>query len=214
MTPPEHGLVGFNAAIALGLHKRGGWKIVAMATFVAMVPDWDWLACLWGNDAFQTIHRVWGHAIVSCLLTALVVATGDYWLDATGRCGQLLNRLLPNRCRFSNSTDSSQCPGRIIRQQRTWSEYRLWLTAATIIVFTHPIADLLVTGGIDFPPWPVQLLWPFSPQPFTSPILPWGDPGILAVFALGLIVMCCLRKYCRLVAFSVFVALGLYAWWR
>lgn len=202
MTPLEHGLVGFNAAIALGLHNRGGWKIIAMGTFATMVPDWDWLACLWGDNAFQTIHRVWGHAIVSCLLTAILVASADYYLDGAARGGSLLNRCLPKRFRFS---------GMIVREQRYWNEYCLWLAAAIILVFTHPVADLLVTGGVDFPPWPVQLFWPFSSEPFTCPILNWGDPGILMVFGLGLIAMLRFRNYSRIVAFSVFIALGLYA---
>ncbi|MDD3587095.1 MAG: metal-dependent hydrolase [Thermoguttaceae bacterium] len=214
MTPPEHGLVGFSAAIALGLYKRGGWKLVALTTFVAMVPDWDWLACLWGDAAFQTIHRVWGHAIISCLLTAFVVASCDYWLDITGRCGQVLHGVLSKCFRFFGFFGFSGSSGVVIRQQRNWSEYRTWVIAATIIIFTHPIADLLVTGGVDFPPWPVQLFWPFSPQPFTCPILHWGDPGILTIFILGLVAMCCLRKYCRFVAFSVFIVFGLYAWLR
>ena len=48
MTSYEHAMLGIDGALALGLHRRYGWQIVAAAGCVAVLPDWDGLSiCLW-----------------------------------------------------------------------------------------------------------------------------------------------------------------------
>ena len=196
MTPIEHGFVGFYTTIALGLHRRFGWKAVASSAFIAMTPDWDWLACLWGDAAFCEIHRVWGHAIVSCLAVAIVYGLCDYRFDFPGRVARLVSKTAVPR--------------------NTWNrrDGLCWVAIMTTAIATHPIADLLVTGGNGIPPWPVGLLWPFSRVAFTCPVLNWGDPGILAIFGIALAIMTILRRPSRTTALGVFVALAVYAWFR
>ena len=59
MTSPEHTMVGILGAMALGLHKRFGWPVVAFAAVVSNVPDWDGLPMLFDMPSVirTTPHR-------------------------------------------------------------------------------------------------------------------------------------------------------------
>jgi hypothetical protein len=73
MTTPEHKLVGIHVAIALGIHRRWGWKTVALAGLASNIPDWDGVPMMFDMHRFEDGHRVWGHNAMAIVLTSLVV---------------------------------------------------------------------------------------------------------------------------------------------
>jgi len=78
MTTIEHAMLGINGALSVGLHRRWGWQIVALAGVAATSPDWDGIFLL-SNSVFLTEgHRVWGHNILVCVLVGLLLGGGDY----------------------------------------------------------------------------------------------------------------------------------------
>ncbi|MGD9128399.1 MAG: hypothetical protein PVH19_13570 [Planctomycetia bacterium] len=62
MTTIEHAMLGIDGVLAVGLNRRWGWSLCAMAGVVAIVPDWDGLTLLGSASLFDAAHRVWGHA--------------------------------------------------------------------------------------------------------------------------------------------------------
>lgn len=48
MTVYEHAMIGINGALAMGLQRRHGWQIIALAGFAAVLPDLDGLTLLLG----------------------------------------------------------------------------------------------------------------------------------------------------------------------
>ena len=68
-------MVGATAALAIGLHRRGGWQIVAVAAVAAISPDWDGLPFLFSIEWFDRVPRVWGHN-----LWAAALVVGSYFL--------------------------------------------------------------------------------------------------------------------------------------
>ncbi len=84
MTIFEHPMVGINAALAFGLHRRGGWRLVALAGLCAALPDWDGLPLLLGNSWYAEGHRVWGHNLLVGAATAAILATVLYRFDLLG----------------------------------------------------------------------------------------------------------------------------------
>ena len=63
MTVFEHAMLGVTGTLAVGLHRRYGWKIVAAAGAVAVLPDWDGLSILFGAAAYGKVHRAWGRLL-------------------------------------------------------------------------------------------------------------------------------------------------------
>ena len=57
--------------MALGLHKRFGWRIVAFAAVISNVPDMDGLPMLFDMERFESGHRVWGHNFFLIVATSI-----------------------------------------------------------------------------------------------------------------------------------------------
>ena len=74
MTTYEHAMLGVTGTLAVGLHRKYGWEIVALAGFVAVLPDWDGLSLLFGAGTFDRVHRTLGHNLPACILLGVVVA--------------------------------------------------------------------------------------------------------------------------------------------
>ena len=76
MTTYEHAMVGIDGALALGLQRRHGWQIVALAGLAANLPDCDGLTILFGVHAYAEGHRVWAHNLLIAGLLAAIVSDG------------------------------------------------------------------------------------------------------------------------------------------
>jgi membrane-bound metal-dependent hydrolase YbcI (DUF457 family) len=85
MTIYEHAMVGINGALALGLARRHGWQIVALAGFAALVPDFDGLTILLGPQCYAEGHRFWAHNLLVAGLAAAIVSAAAYYTDAFTR---------------------------------------------------------------------------------------------------------------------------------
>ena len=53
-----------------------------------------------------------------------------------------------------------------------------------LAALSHLPADLVYNGSSELAPWPVPLLWPFSPEGWQYPLVPWGDMVTTAVLLL------------------------------
>ena len=72
MTIYEHAMVGIDGALALGLQRRHGWQIVALAGVAAVLPDFDGLTILFGIQWYAEGHRLWGHNLLVTGCAALM----------------------------------------------------------------------------------------------------------------------------------------------
>lgn len=174
MTTFEHALLGINGVLACGLHRRWGWKLVALGGVGAIAPDWDGLPMLIDMARFETGHRVWGHSVPSCLLLGMAVGTVDYRFDLSGR---VLKRLA------SVSAFKPLAVKDRIRTQFQTSEWFLWMLVAALAALSQIPADAVVSGGKGLSDWPLKPLWPFSNWEFVWPMVPWGNLGITFIFA-------------------------------
>lgn len=180
MTTFEHAMIGINSALAIGLQRRHGWKIVALAGVAAVSPDWDGLTMLAGIETFDRAHRVWGHNIFVTLVVGLCLGALDYRFDLTTRAARGVLRFV-----------KGDRPSLTIRaaSQRGTAAALVWLTVGALAALSHLPADLVYSGGYGLPDWEVQLLWPYSRAGFVYPMVPWGDPGVTVVLVAGMFAM-------------------------
>jgi membrane-bound metal-dependent hydrolase YbcI (DUF457 family) len=78
MTLYEHVMLGIDGALAIGLQRRYGWPIVALAGCAAALPDWDALGMLVSFQCYADVHRVWGHNLLVAGVLAVVVSALCY----------------------------------------------------------------------------------------------------------------------------------------
>jgi hypothetical protein len=168
MTIYEHAMVGASLAWAGGLHRRYGWRVVALAAFAAALPDWDGLSILSGGAAYAAAHRAWGHNLfVASLLGGLVAAT-DYAFDWLGKLHRAALRL-----QRQPSVDMPTPTARSLA---------VWVVTGVAASLSHLPIDVLYSGRGGESSWAIQLLWPVSRRPWAYPIVPWGDVGATLLF--------------------------------
>ena len=180
MTIFEHALVGINGTLAGSLQKRHGWQIVALAGVAAVVPDWDGLTIGFSSSLFAQGHRVWGHNLLACMLTGLVLGAADYRFDLVTRAARRLARLLP----LGVSDEQLK-----IRDRFSLRGLATWTVVGTLATFSHLAGDLVVSGTATLADWELPLLWPFSDRGWVFPMVPWGDAGITITFVAGMFAM-------------------------
>ena len=201
MTTIEHAMLGINGALSAGLHRRWGWQIVALAGVAATSPDWDGIFMLSQSNALVERHRVWGHNVLACVLTGLLLGGGDYYFDVITRSGRSFTRLL----RLNVSDDSM-----ITRERFSIGGLAIWAGVAIVAAFSHLPADMVVSGTSELPDWKVQLLWPFSHQGWVFPLVPWGDAGITIVFVIGMFAMARWKSHVRAIASATLLLMVVY----
>lgn len=86
-------MIGIDGALALGLHRRHGWKICAVAGFAAASPDWDGATLMHSAALYDTAHRVWGHNLWACAIAGLAIGLADYRFDFATRAARRLVKL-------------------------------------------------------------------------------------------------------------------------
>lgn len=178
MTTFEHAMLGINGTLAVGLHRRYAWRIVALAGLAAISPDWDGWTILGGMQLFNHAHRAWGHSLVTCIALALVLGGLDYRFDLVGYGERMLCRLL-------------RVPSKALATPAKTSRSRLavWLIVAVVATLSHLAADLVYSGTAELSDWHLQLLWPFSSEGFVFPMVHWGDAGVTIIFVVSMFTM-------------------------
>jgi membrane-bound metal-dependent hydrolase YbcI (DUF457 family) len=198
MTVYEHAMVGINGALAVGLQRRHGWQIVALAGFAALVPDLDGLTILLGLHCYAEGHRVWAHNLLVAGLAAVVVAAVAYGLDVPTRVQRWLARhgVLPGRAGANGPHPSPLPRGEGTGDCRlpkgegiNFPELALWLAVGIAVAYSHLLMDVFFSAGKGQPVWGVPFWWPFSDAAWAYPLAPWGDIGATVIFAAGMFAM-------------------------
>jgi hypothetical protein len=201
VTPLEHALVGIDGALALGLHRRHGWKIAALAGAAAALPDWDGLTLLWSAALYDTSHRVWGHNVFACVLAGIAIGLADYRFDLATRLARRFVRL----ARLDVGEDALT-----LRRQFESRGATVWTLTAVVAGWSHLASDLVVSGSAAYSDWGVQALWPLSDRAWVYPRVRWGDIGITLIFAAGAFAMLWQPRRIQLLAAITLAAVVLY----
>jgi inner membrane protein len=200
MTTYEHMMVGITGSLTAGVHRKYGWSIIFMAGVVAMTPDWDGLTILFSTQAFAEGHRVWGHNVFACI-SGLIMGLLDYRFDYSTR---FANQLLKTRIgrwfqseiyNLSSSNDetineSQKITSLPLRKERTSQGFLIWGCVGFLAIFSHLIADLVVSGTDQLADWKLKLFWPISEEGYVYPLIKWGDPGMTILFVIGMLAAC------------------------
>ena len=175
MTSPEHTMVGILGAMALGLHKRFGWRIVAFAAVISNVPDMDGLPMLFDMERFESGHRVWGHNFLLIVATSICLG----WTQARFKW---IQKIVAYAIDF--------LPSQVNRSQPS----RHFPIPILVLIFVgigfqtlHLVCDMVVSGGQGLSNWPVKPFWPIWQVGYVYPLIPWGDVGPTVVMMAGII---------------------------
>ncbi len=180
MTTYEHAMLGVTGALAAGLHRKYGWEIVALAGFVAVLPDWDGLSLLFGAAAFDRVHRTLGHNLLVCTLLGACVAA----LEHRYRLARRLKEYAGRRMSMFRSKEGSA-----ERSDLHAGGLCLWVAVGVLASLSHLAADLVFSGHSVLSDWGIRLFWPFSDRFWAYPLVSWGDPAVTVVFAGGMLAM-------------------------
>jgi membrane-bound metal-dependent hydrolase YbcI (DUF457 family) len=172
-------MLGVTGTLAIGLHRRYGWKIVAAAGAVAVLPDWDGLSILFGAAAFDKVHRAWGHNLLVAGLSGATVMA----------CVSCLPWATRGRKSPEMPVRASDPAGSQRRTPLRVGQVALWAALGAMASLSHLAADLTYSHHERFPDWGVRLLWPFSQQEFAWPMVPWGDVGTTLIFVTSMFAM-------------------------
>jgi len=175
----EHIMLGVDGAMAVGLHRRWGWQIVAWSGCAAALPDWDGLTLLFGGDCYAAGHRVWGHNLLAAGLSAVILGAVLCRCDFFTRVG----RALPSSW-GSVGGCKSESPVR-----SSWGLLPVWAVVGLAAAYSHLGLDVLFSYGHGLPVWEVPLLWPLCARGFAYPTVRWGDPVPTIIFAAGMLAM-------------------------
>ena len=175
MTSPEHTMVGILGAMALGLHKRFGWRIVAFAAVISNVPDMDGLPMLFDMERFESGHRVWGHNFLLIVATSICLG----WTQARFKW---IQKIVAYAIDFLPSEVNRSQPSRHLP------------IPILVLIFVgigfqtlHLVCDMVVSGGQGLSNWPVKPFWPIWQVGYVYPLIPWGDIGPTVVMMAGII---------------------------
>jgi membrane-bound metal-dependent hydrolase YbcI (DUF457 family) len=174
MTFFEHAVVGMNGTLAVGLHRRCGWQIVALAGVAAILPDWDALTFLFGARWFAEGHRLWGHNLLVAGLVAAIVSAALYQTDMATK----IHRSLAKRWQVFVLPGVQFAP-----PPRSPALLGLWILVGVLATYSHLLMDIAFNGSASLPPWQVPLLWPFKSDAWAYPMVSWGTPGASVILA-------------------------------
>jgi membrane-bound metal-dependent hydrolase YbcI (DUF457 family) len=198
MTTYEHAMLGIDGALALGLHRRHGWQIVALAGLAAVLPDFDGLTILLGPNLYAEAHRLWGHNLLVAGLVAAVASIVVYQTDVLTKTQKWLAR------RWKALPDSSPPPA------HRWSELLLWVVVGVVAAYSHLLMDIFFSGGRQLQTWGVPVLWPFVSTTWAYPLVPWGDIGVTVIFAVSMFAMLRWQEWIRTIATGTLIAVSAY----
>jgi len=194
-------MLGITGVLASGLNRRYGWPLVALAAVAAVSPDWDGLTIIAGSAAFAASHRVWGHNVLSCILTGVLVGAVDYRFDVVTRFGRLLTQKL-------HLTLAGSLPR--VRDAFSLGGLAVWISVAVLATVSHLAADLVFSGTEALPDWELQLFWPFSATGYVYPLIAWGDAGVSILFVTGMFAMWKWPARLQAISLATLAAVALY----
>jgi hypothetical protein len=186
----DHGMLGATLAVAVGAPRRLGWPAVVLAALAGMFPDWDAMSKHVSPRTYQIGHRVWGHNLFAVTLAGI----------ALGGLGYLIHNSRP----------------RLPAQELSPAATRLgpWVVLGVLILWTHPLLDVIYCGLEREADWPVGLLWPVVSGGYGVPWMPWHDWGATAILLGGLILIAVAGRYRQVSACLSLLVLGLYVAFR
>ena len=200
MTVYEHAMIGINGTLAMGLQRRHGWQIVALAGFAAVLPDLDGLTILLGRNLYAEGHRLWGHNLIVAGLVAAVVSAIAYQTDAATK----IQSWLAGRWKVFSVWGSPERPS------HRRAELCLWTVVGVVAAYSHLLMDILFSGGRNLPIWGVPLLWPFTDTTWAYPLVPWGNIGATVILAVSMFAMLRWQAWIRTIATSSLIAVAVY----
>ena len=200
MTVYEHAMIGINGTLAMGLHRRHGWQIVALAGFAAVLPDFDGLTILLGPYWYAEGHRLWGHNLLVAGLVAAVVSAIAYQTDAPTKA----QRWLAKRWKMFSVCGDLETPS------HRRGELCLWIVVGVVAAYSHLLMDILFSGGRNLPIWGVPLFWPFTSTAWAYPLVPWGNIGATVILAGSMFAMLRWRPWIRTIATGSLIAVVAY----
>jgi hypothetical protein len=149
MTFYEHAMLGGTLTLALGVQRRHGWPVVLMAGGVAALPDWDGLSLAFGATAFSSVHRVWGHNLLTAVAAGILVGglglLCHHSVRVRRQAAVLLHKL-------------GQPPTPQADPPFSAHALAVWLAVGVMAGLSHLPADLTYSGSPPTPDWPVPLL--------------------------------------------------------
>lgn len=188
----DHAMVGATLALAAGVERRYGWTPALLAALIAMFPDWDALPKHISPEAYLAGHRVWGHNLFAVTVAGAVLGGLAYLVHHSGAA------------RFRGAAVAPP-------------PLALWVVLGVVIIWSHPLLDLLYCGLHHDADWPVKLLWPVAPAGFSLPWMPWSDWGATIILFAGLLVAFLSREYRQSAACASLALLvsyiGVRGWW-
>ncbi|HLA86026.1 MAG TPA: metal-dependent hydrolase [Thermoguttaceae bacterium] len=202
MTFFEHAMIGVDGALALGLYRRWGWPIVALAAVESMLPDWDGMTLCLGPSGYIQGHRVWGHGLLVAGLVAVVTSALLWRGDLIPR----VQRALGRRWTVFAAKDSTDA----IERSCSWRDCLVWMVVGLVAAWGHLLADVLFSIGRHLPIWGVPLWWPFSRREFAWPMIAWGDVGPTIILAAGMFAMVRRPRSVQLIAAATLGLLAVY----
>ncbi len=179
MTTPEHTLVGIHFAFATGLHRFVGWRGVAMAGVASNIPDWDGIPMLFDMQRFESGHRVWGHGILSIILSSLLMGFIQIRWDWIGCAANWIRRNLPRTAIAAAPQNTEWLIGGV--------GGLVFASIGICAQLLHLPCDMVVSGGNGLSDWAIQPWWPFSSAAYVYPLIPWGDIGPTVILMAGII---------------------------
>jgi membrane-bound metal-dependent hydrolase YbcI (DUF457 family) len=201
MTIFEHAMVAIDGALAVGLDRRHGWQIVALAGLAAMLPDFDGLTIVAGVKLYAEAHRLWGHNLLVAGLLAAVVLGIAYQTDAATK----IQRWLARHWRmFLTGGERAESPPRAL------GELCLWMVVGVAAAYSHLLMDALFSVGRNLPIWGVPLLWPFTSATWAYPLVPWGNIGATVILAASMFAMLRWRAWTQTIAAGALMAVVAY----
>ena len=179
MTVYEHAMVGVNGAVAIGLHRWAGWRLVALAGICATLPDWDGLTILLGGGYYAQGHRIWGHNLLVSALSAALLSVVLYRFDGLGA----VRRWIASRWSgVPGEPQASSC-------EPSWRRCGVWVAVAVAASFSHLAFDTAYSTGRNLSDWGVPLGWPFTERVWIFRSAPWGDVGATVILAAAMFAM-------------------------
>ncbi|MGY8749522.1 MAG: metal-dependent hydrolase [Pirellulales bacterium] len=180
MTSPEHTMVGILGAMALGLHTRFGWPVIAFAAVVSNVPDLDGLPVLYDMDLFESGHRVWCHNLLVIVATSALLG----WTQFRFRW---IQKIAAHVAKYLPSDVNLIPPSRPAQPANTPIPMTYLILVGIGFQCLHLCCDMFVSGGRGLSDWPVKPFWPFLQTEYVFPLIPWGDIGPTVIMMAGII---------------------------
>lgn len=180
MTSPEHTMVGILGAMALGLHTRFDWPVIAFAAVVSNVPDLDGLPLLYDMDLFESGHRVWCHNLLVIVATSALLGWTQFRFSWIQKIAAQLAKYLPSDVNLIP-------PSRPAQPANTPIPMTYWMLVGIGFQCLHLCCDMVVSGGRGLSDWQVKPFWPFLQTEYVYPLIPWGDIGPTVIMMAGII---------------------------